>query len=63
MRIIRLFYNLSKCALNYSFQAYLSVNKHTTNSNNLKFSVKSLKFLGLKCALNVTLLKNCCSRR
>ena len=26
-------------------QAYLSVNKHTGNSNNLKFSVKSLNFL------------------
>ena len=40
------FYNFSKCALHFYFEAYLSVDKHSRNSPNLKFSVKSLNFSG-----------------
>ena len=43
------FFSIIYQNVHYIFPNYLSVDQHTRNSHNLKFSVKSLIFLGLMC--------------
>ena len=53
------FYNLSKCALNFPFKLTFRLINTRRNLHNLKFSVSSLNFSSLICALNLILLKTC----